>query len=161
MASAPAMIAPAAGENVPGSITTDVPSFFATTQACSCLISSTAPTPCQLGAPERLDHDSTLRAVMYSLSPQVPPQPTDPHWLVNPLSQSEAQVLSYLPTSLSAPEIARELSVSVTIAAGSDTTIVTLPPGVSSGSTVPPIASARPRATMRPSPTPTPVRPAG
>jgi LuxR family maltose regulon positive regulatory protein len=34
--------------------------------------------------------------------------------LVDPLSQSEIRVLGYLPTNLSAPEIARELSVSVT-----------------------------------------------
>jgi LuxR family transcriptional regulator, maltose regulon positive regulatory protein len=34
--------------------------------------------------------------------------------LTEPLSQSEARVLRYLPTNLSAPEIARELSVSVT-----------------------------------------------
>jgi LuxR family maltose regulon positive regulatory protein len=36
------------------------------------------------------------------------------HRLVDPLSQSEIRMLSYLPTNLSAPEIARELSVSVT-----------------------------------------------
>jgi len=34
--------------------------------------------------------------------------------LVDPLSQGEVRVLRYLPTNLSAPEIARELSVSVT-----------------------------------------------
>ena len=34
--------------------------------------------------------------------------------LVDPLSQSEIRVLGYLPTNLSAAEIARELSVSVT-----------------------------------------------
>ena len=33
--------------------------------------------------------------------------------LTEPLSQSEIRVLRYLPTNLSAPEIARELSVSV------------------------------------------------
>lgn len=33
---------------------------------------------------------------------------------MDPLSQSEIRVLRYLPTNLSAPEIARELSVSVT-----------------------------------------------
>ena len=33
--------------------------------------------------------------------------------LVEPLSRSERRVLRYLPTNLSAPEIARELSVSV------------------------------------------------
>lgn len=34
--------------------------------------------------------------------------------LIEPLSQSETRVLRYLPTNLSAPEIARELSLSVT-----------------------------------------------
>ena len=34
--------------------------------------------------------------------------------LIEPLSRSEMRVLRYLPTNLSAPEIARELSVSVT-----------------------------------------------
>ena len=42
------------------------------------------------------------------------PWPADSLRLVDPLSQSEVRVLSYLPTNLSAPEIARELSVSVT-----------------------------------------------
>src|SRR6266702_345324 len=42
------------------------------------------------------------------------PQPTVPSpQLAEPLSQSEIRVLRYLPTNLSAPEIARELSVSV------------------------------------------------
>jgi len=36
-----------------------------------------------------------------------------PPRLVEPLSQGETRVLRYLPTNLSAPEIARELSVSV------------------------------------------------
>jgi LuxR family transcriptional regulator, maltose regulon positive regulatory protein len=40
----------------------------------------------------------------------VPPRPTPP--LLEPLSGSEVRVLRYLPTNLSAPEIARELSVS-------------------------------------------------
>jgi LuxR family maltose regulon positive regulatory protein len=34
-------------------------------------------------------------------------------WLTEPLSQSEIRVLRYLPTNLSTPEIARELSLSV------------------------------------------------
>jgi LuxR family maltose regulon positive regulatory protein len=34
--------------------------------------------------------------------------------LIEPLSRSEMRVLRYLPTNLPAPEIARELSVSVT-----------------------------------------------
>ena len=40
----------------------------------------------------------------------VPPRPTQP--LLEPLSASEVRVLRYLPTNLSTPEIARELSVS-------------------------------------------------
>jgi LuxR family transcriptional regulator, maltose regulon positive regulatory protein len=43
-----------------------------------------------------------------------PPGVTDSPRLADPLSQSEVRVLRYLPTNLSAPEIARELSVSVT-----------------------------------------------
>src|ERR1700744_5536930 len=39
MTSPPAMISAADGENEPGSMTIDVPSFSATTQACSCLVS--------------------------------------------------------------------------------------------------------------------------
>jgi LuxR family maltose regulon positive regulatory protein len=43
-----------------------------------------------------------------------PPRPTVPSpRLAEPLSQGETRVLRYLPTNLSAPEIARELSVSV------------------------------------------------
>jgi LuxR family maltose regulon positive regulatory protein len=45
---------------------------------------------------------------------QVSPRSADPHRLVDPLSRSEIRVLSYLPTNLSALEIAGELSVSVT-----------------------------------------------
>ena len=40
----------------------------------------------------------------------IPPRPTQP--LLEPLSASEVRVLRYLPTHLSTPEIARELSVS-------------------------------------------------
>jgi LuxR family transcriptional regulator, maltose regulon positive regulatory protein len=39
--------------------------------------------------------------------------PRSPEQLTDPLSQAEARVLRFLPTSLSAPEIARELYVSV------------------------------------------------
>src|ERR1022692_4386897 len=41
MASAPAMISAAPGENEPGSMTNEAPSFSKTTQACSCLVSFT------------------------------------------------------------------------------------------------------------------------
>ena len=43
-----------------------------------------------------------------------PTRVTLPWVLTEPLSRSEMRVLPYLPTNLSAPEIARELSVSVT-----------------------------------------------
>jgi LuxR family transcriptional regulator, maltose regulon positive regulatory protein len=42
-----------------------------------------------------------------------PSRLTEPPRLAEPLSQGETRVLRYLPTNLSAPEIARELSVSV------------------------------------------------
>ena len=42
-----------------------------------------------------------------------PPRLTEFPLLAEPLSQGETRVLRYLPTNLSAPEIARELSVSV------------------------------------------------
>jgi LuxR family transcriptional regulator, maltose regulon positive regulatory protein len=41
------------------------------------------------------------------------PRPADSFRLVDPLSKTEIRVLRYLPTNLSAPEIARELSMSV------------------------------------------------
>ena len=43
----------------------------------------------------------------------VPPAAVPPERLLEPLSQAEARVLRFLQTSLSAPEIARELYVSV------------------------------------------------
>ena len=45
--------------------------------------------------------------------PEGPPRPADSFRLVDPFSKTEIRVLGYLPTNLSAPEIARELSVSV------------------------------------------------
>ena len=45
--------------------------------------------------------------------PEGPPRPADSFRLVDPLSKSEIRVLRYLPTNLSTPEIARELSLSV------------------------------------------------
>ena len=41
------------------------------------------------------------------------PRLVEPPRLAEPLSRGETRVLRYLPTNLSAPEIARELSVSV------------------------------------------------
>src|SRR5690349_18481210 len=46
-------------------------------------------------------------------APEGPPRPADSFRLVDPLSKSEIRVLRYLATNLSAPEIARELSLSV------------------------------------------------
>jgi LuxR family maltose regulon positive regulatory protein len=65
---------------------------------------------------------AALAAEVRSLLPQQPEQGNrgwSSRWadsppLVDPLSQGELRVLRYLPTNLSAPEIARELSVSVT-----------------------------------------------
>ena len=45
--------------------------------------------------------------------PEGSPRPADSFRLVDPLSKTEIRVLRYLPTNLSAPEIARELSLSV------------------------------------------------
>jgi LuxR family maltose regulon positive regulatory protein len=45
--------------------------------------------------------------------PEGSPQPADSFRLVDPLSKTEIRVLRYLPTNLSTPEIARELSLSV------------------------------------------------
>jgi LuxR family transcriptional regulator, maltose regulon positive regulatory protein len=45
--------------------------------------------------------------------PEGPPRPADSFRLVDPLSKTEIRVLRYLPTNLSTPEIARELSLSV------------------------------------------------
>jgi LuxR family maltose regulon positive regulatory protein len=56
-----------------------------------------------------------IRSLLPAAGPQrgSPSRPADFPRLVDPLSQSEIRVLRYLPTNLSAPEIARELSVSV------------------------------------------------
>jgi LuxR family transcriptional regulator, maltose regulon positive regulatory protein len=43
----------------------------------------------------------------------VPPRPTGPTALTEPISDSEIRILRYLPTNLSGPEIAAELSLSV------------------------------------------------
>src|SRR5690242_1926257 len=46
-------------------------------------------------------------------APEGSPRPADSFRLVDPLSKTEIRVLRYLPTNLSGPEIARELSISV------------------------------------------------
>jgi len=71
-------------------------------------------------APDRSEQ-AALVAEIRSLLPAEPklgahggsPRLADSFRLVDPLSKSEIRVLRYMPTNLSAPEIARELSVSV------------------------------------------------
>jgi LuxR family transcriptional regulator, maltose regulon positive regulatory protein len=46
-------------------------------------------------------------------APEGSPRPADSFRLVDPLSKTEIRVLHYLPTNLSVPEVARELSLSV------------------------------------------------
>jgi LuxR family maltose regulon positive regulatory protein len=46
-------------------------------------------------------------------APEGSPRPADSFRLVDPLSSSEIRVLRYMPTNLTTPEIARELSLSV------------------------------------------------
>jgi LuxR family transcriptional regulator, maltose regulon positive regulatory protein len=64
-------------------------------------------------APHRTAH-ATLIAEFRSLlaGTRLVPQPSIPGPLAEPLSGSEIRVLRYLPTNLTTPEIARELSVS-------------------------------------------------
>ena len=45
--------------------------------------------------------------------PEDSPQPADSFRLIDPLSKTEIRVLRYLPTNLTTPQIARELSLSV------------------------------------------------
>ena len=71
-------------------------------------------------APDRSDQ-AAMVAEIRSLLPAEPklraprgsPRPAESFRLVDPLSKTEIRVLRYLPTNLSAPEIARELSLSV------------------------------------------------
>jgi LuxR family transcriptional regulator, maltose regulon positive regulatory protein len=79
-------------------------------------------------APDRGDQGALaakIRNLLPAESPEGPPaepkrgasegspRPADSFRLVDPLSKTEIRVLRYLPTNLSAPEIARELSLSV------------------------------------------------
>src|SRR4029077_12363292 len=60
---------------------------------------------------------SLLPAEPEGYAKMAPPRPRgaleETAWLVEPLSRSEVRVLRYLPTNLPAPEVARELSLSV------------------------------------------------
>jgi len=64
-------------------------------------------------APHRTAHASLIAEIRSLLAgTRLVPQPSMPAPLAEPLSGSEIRVLRYLPTNLTAPEIARELSVS-------------------------------------------------
>jgi LuxR family transcriptional regulator, maltose regulon positive regulatory protein len=64
-------------------------------------------------APHRTAHASLIAEIRSLLAgTMLVPQPSVPGPLTEPLSGSEIRVLRYLPTNLTAPEIARELSVS-------------------------------------------------
>jgi LuxR family transcriptional regulator, maltose regulon positive regulatory protein len=66
-------------------------------------------------ARRRTRHAALIAQILELLAGNKPaPKPARPRPLPDPLSKSEIRVLRYLPTHLSAPEIARELSVSTT-----------------------------------------------
>jgi LuxR family maltose regulon positive regulatory protein len=64
---------------------------------------------------QRAAHPALIRKIISMLGGSTPAAPaaSPPEQLPEPLSQAEARVLRFLQTSLSAPEIARELYVSV------------------------------------------------
>jgi LuxR family transcriptional regulator, maltose regulon positive regulatory protein len=66
-------------------------------------------------ARQRTAHPALIRKIISGLGERTPATPATipPEHLPEPLSQAEARVLRFLQTSLSAPEIARELYVSV------------------------------------------------
>ena len=57
-------------------------------------------------------HPALIAEILSLLAGQAPAPPAGPRPLLEPLSDSEIRVLRYLPTNLTAPEIARELYVS-------------------------------------------------
>ena len=63
-------------------------------------------------ASQRTAHAALLAQVRELLAGNKPAPPAGPRPAIEPLSKSEVRVLHYLPTHLSAPEIAAELSVS-------------------------------------------------
>ena len=66
-------------------------------------------------ARHRTAHTALIAEIQSLLAGRKPaPPPAGPRPPLEPLSESEIRVLRYLPTNLSGPEIARELSVSVT-----------------------------------------------
>jgi LuxR family maltose regulon positive regulatory protein len=65
-------------------------------------------------ARQRTAHPALIRKIISVLGGRTPAVPAvAPEHLPEPLSKAEARVLRFLPTSLSAPEIAGELYVSV------------------------------------------------
>jgi LuxR family transcriptional regulator, maltose regulon positive regulatory protein len=66
-------------------------------------------------ARQRTAHPALIRKIISALGGRTPAAPAagPPEHLLEPLSQAETRVLRFLQTSLSAPEIARELYVSV------------------------------------------------
>jgi hypothetical protein len=72
--------------------------------------------PLERHAPHRTAHASLIAGIRSLLAGTgLAPQPSLPGPLTEPLSGSEVRLLRYLPTNLSLPEIARELSVSPTL----------------------------------------------
>jgi LuxR family maltose regulon positive regulatory protein len=63
-------------------------------------------------AGEQGRHNALIAEILYLLAGTKPTPRAGPQPLLEPLSKSELRVLRYLPTHLSAPEIASELSVS-------------------------------------------------
>ncbi|HEV3292456.1 MAG TPA: LuxR C-terminal-related transcriptional regulator, partial [Streptosporangiaceae bacterium] len=66
----------------------------------------------QRHARHRTAHPALVADILSLLAGQAPPPPAGPPPPVEPLSDSEIRVLRYLPTNLSAPQIASELHVS-------------------------------------------------
>jgi LuxR family transcriptional regulator, maltose regulon positive regulatory protein len=63
-------------------------------------------------ARHRTAHPALIAEILSLLTDRAPAPRAGPQPLLEPLSDSEIRVLRYLPTNLTAPEIARELSVS-------------------------------------------------
>jgi LuxR family transcriptional regulator, maltose regulon positive regulatory protein len=63
-------------------------------------------------ARQRTAHAALIASIQSLLASPMTPPPTGPRPLIEPLSDSELRVLRYLPTNLTAPEIASELYVS-------------------------------------------------
>jgi LuxR family maltose regulon positive regulatory protein len=72
-----------------------------------------APELLERHARQRTAHASLIAEILSLLAGKTPaPPPAAAHPPLEPLSETEIRVLRYLPTNLSTPEIANELSVS-------------------------------------------------